>query len=82
MAANPKRYPRKQSRKDGSLESICLTSIANIRSALGLAPEQEQDCIRDSAFLAERGLFTQMDAPRIPSRAVPLPSFNQAGEAA
>jgi hypothetical protein len=80
MAANPKRYPRKLNSEDGSLNSIYLTALTAIRS---VSPEQEQACIRDSAFLAERGLLTRMDSPRIASRAVPLPpAFNQAGEAA
>ena len=80
MAANPKRYPRKLSSKDGSLSSIHMTTFAAALDCVSLG--QEQACISDSAFLAERGLFTRMDAPRIPTRASLSPGFNQAGEAA
>lgn len=68
MVANPNRYPRKRN-KDGSYDSICLTCFATVgHSKFECGPlEDTHTHICDSAFLAERGIFTRVDFSKPPA---------------
>jgi len=69
MTANPKRFPRKRN-KDGSYSTMSLTGFATVgHSTSECGPlEDTKIHICDSAFLAERGILTQMDSGKLPSR--------------
>lgn len=71
MAANPKRYPRKQS-KVGYYNSVCTTCFASAgHSNFECGPIDESKSYICDAFLAERGILTRseqagMTAPHRP----------------
>jgi hypothetical protein len=60
MAANPTRYARKGI-KNGSSGSICLTCFASTGGSTILCGGLTDTHVCDSAFLAERGIFTRLD---------------------
>ena len=63
MASKPKLYPHRRN-KDGSYDSICLTCFATVggRKPDGQLAESNKAHVCDSAFLAERGIFTQSES--------------------
>jgi hypothetical protein len=71
MAVTSKLYPRRRN-KDGSHDSICLTGFATVGGygPDGHLPQLDKIHICDSAFLAERGLFTRTESNQHP-RATP-----------
>lgn len=71
MVANPQRNPRKRN-KDGSYDSICLNCFATVGHSISeCGPlEGSHTHICDSAFLAERGIFTRVDFSKPPSHPI------------
>jgi hypothetical protein len=71
MVANPQRNLRKRN-KDGSYDSICLTCFATVgHSKFECGPlEDTHTHICDSAFLAERGIFTRIEPGKLPSHSI------------
>jgi hypothetical protein len=71
MAAKSKLYTRKRN-KDGSYDSICMTCFATVGgSAADGQLQHEKFHVCDSAFLAERGLLTQMKSRKRPAATLP-----------
>jgi hypothetical protein len=80
MAVNPKRDPRKRN-KDRPSGSIDLTSFATVASSSFYCGVVDQALICDSAFLAERGIFTRMEPVRH-SAPPGAQAYNRRGQAA
>ena len=72
MTANPKRYPSKRN-KGGSYAAIGLTSFAAVGHSTAQCEQLENTQIHicDSAFLAERGIFTRVEPGKFPSHSSP-----------
>ena len=72
MAVKSKLFPRKRN-KDGSYDSICLTCFATVGGCGpdGEPPQHDQHHICDSAFLAERCLFTRSESRKHPASKLP-----------
>jgi hypothetical protein len=79
MTANPKRFPRKRS-KDGSYDAISRASFVAVGHSMSKCGplEDTQIHICDSAFLAERGIFTRIESGKFQSPS----SFGRTSEAA
>jgi hypothetical protein len=73
MTANPKRYPRKRN----SISPAGFIAVGHLTSDCETF-EDTQIHICDSAFLAERGIFTRMEPGKFPSPS----SYERASEAA
>jgi hypothetical protein len=72
MAAKSKLLPRKRN-QDGSYDSICLTCFATVGGCGpdGQLPGHEKAHVCDSAFLAERGIFTSTQSNQNPTAPPP-----------
>ena len=72
MAVKSKLLPRKRN-KDGSYDSICLTCFATVGGCGpdGQLPDHHKAHVCDSAFLAERGLFTRTKSKQHPASTRP-----------
>jgi hypothetical protein len=68
MTANPKRYSSKRN-KASSYDAISLTRFVAVGHPISeCGPfEETQIHICDSAFLAERGIFTRVEPGKFPS---------------
>jgi len=80
MASKTKLYPHRHN-QDGSYDSICPACFATIGgcNAGGQLAESDRAHVCDSAFLAERGIFTQSDlaSQSAPARPGPTISVNR-----
>jgi hypothetical protein len=72
MAVTSKLLPRKRN-NDGSYDSICLTCFATVGGCGpdGRLPEHDKAHVCDSAFFAERGLFTRTESDQHPASPPP-----------
>jgi nicotinamide mononucleotide (NMN) deamidase PncC len=72
MSAKSKLLPRKRN-KDGSYDSVCLTCFAIVGGCGpdGQLPEHDKGHVCDSAFFAERGLFTRTESNQHPHATPP-----------
>ena len=66
------KLPRKRN-KDGSYTALCLTCFATVGDCdpEGRPEEHAKSHVCDSAFLAERGLFTRTESKRHPTPHLP-----------
>jgi hypothetical protein len=78
MPTNPRRYSRKRN-EDGSSDPIGPTAFAAVTDSSFYRGIVDQIC--DSAFLAERGIFTRMESPKH-SFPPDTHAYNRRGQAA
>ena len=66
------KLPRKRN-KDGSYAALCMTCFATVGDCdpEGRPAEYTKAHVCDSAFLAERGLFTRIESKRHPTPHLP-----------
>ncbi len=83
MASKPRLSPHRLN-KDGSYDSICLTCFATVGSSKPDGQRSQHDKVHvcDSAFLAERGIFTGSKSPKSASTSLGARGYIQPGEAA
>lgn len=72
MAVTSKLHPRRRN-KDGSYDSVCFTCFATVGDCQpdGRPGQLDKHHVCDSAFLAERGLFTRMEFRKHPASTRP-----------
>jgi hypothetical protein len=84
MANKPKLYPHRRD-TDGSYDSVRLTCFATVGDfkSKGKPADHREQHVCDSAFLAERGIFTLSKYTKQSARIRPSAKvYNQTGEAA
>jgi|GEM_PF-2462576 len=83
MASKPRLYSNRLN-KDGSSDSICLTCFATVGGCEHDRQRAQHDkaYICDSAFLAERGIFTGSKSPKPAPVRTGAHGYMHAGEAA